>query len=81
MTSFGLKLLKYLKFPQNVLTIKKMGKTKQKKTKKRSKRGKKDGKTPPAKKIDDMTNEELNALLIPGNSLLDEDYGMERVST
>ena len=23
-----------------------------------------------------MTNEELNALLIPGNSMLPEDYGM-----
>ena len=54
-----------------------MGKAKQKKTKKRSKRGKKDDKTPPAKKMDDMTNEELNALLIPGNSMLDDDYGME----
>ena len=54
-----------------------MGKAKQRGTKKRSKRGQKDGKTPPAKKMDDMTNEELNALLIPGNSMLDDDYGME----
>ena len=28
------------------------------------------------KKMDDMTNEELNALLIPGISMLDDDYGM-----
>ena len=47
-----------------------MGKAKQKRTKKRSKRGKKDGKTQPAKKMDDMTNEELNALLIPGNWMM-----------
>ena len=31
----------------------------------------------PAKKMEDMTNEELNALLIPGISMLDDDYGME----
>ena len=54
-----------------------MGKAKQKKTKKRGKRGKIDGKTPQAKKMDDMTNEELNALLIPGNLMLADDYGME----
>ena len=36
-----------------------------------------DGKTPQAKKMDDMTNEELNALLIPGNSMLADEYGME----
>ena len=54
-----------------------MGKGKQKTTKKRGKRGKIDGKTPPAKKMGHMTNEELNALLIPGNSMLDDDYGME----
>ena len=27
--------------------------------------------------MDDMTNEELNALLIPGISMLDDDYAME----
>ena len=53
-----------------------MGKAKQNKTKKRGKRGKIDGKTQ-AKKMDDMTNEELNALLIPGNSMLADEYGME----
>ena len=26
--------------------------------------------------MDDMTNEELNSFLIPGNSMLEEDYGM-----
>ena len=41
------------------------------------KEGKKDDKTPPAKSMDDMTNGELNALLIPGNSILADDYGME----
>ena len=45
--------------------------------KRKQNRGGKDGKTPPAKKMDDMTNEELNALLIPGNSMLDKDYSME----
>ena len=29
--------------------------------------------------MDGMTNEELNALLIPGNSILPDDYGMGNV--
>ena len=55
-----------------------MGRGKPKAGKKKNKKGKKDDKTPqelPAKKMDDMTNEELNALLIPGISMLDDDYG------
>ena len=61
-----------------MLTIKKNGQSKTKENKKeRGKRGKIDGKTPQAKKMDDMTNEELNALLIPGNSMLADEYGME----
>ena len=70
----GLKLLKNLKFKQNLLTILKIW---EKQNKRKQKRRQKDGKTPPAKKMDDMTNEELHALLIPGNSMLDDEYGME----
>ena len=57
-----------------------MGRGKPKAGKKKNKKGKKDDKTPqelPAEKMEDMTNEELNALLILGISMLDDDYGME----
>ena len=57
-----------------------MGKGKKKLERKKKKQGKKDEHTPrkevPQKKMDDMTNDELNALLIPGISMLDDDYGM-----
>ena len=56
-----------------------MGKGKKKLERKKKKQGKKDERTPrevPTKQMDDMTNEELNALLIPGISMLDDDYGM-----
>ena len=65
---------------QNFVEKLKMGRGKPKAGKKKNKKGNKDNKTPqelPAKKMDDMTNEELNALLIPGISMLDDDYGME----
>ena len=48
-----------------------MGKAKRKKSKKA-----KEPKKEPEKSMDDMTNEELDALLIPGNSMLEEDYGI-----
>ena len=57
----------------------KMGRGKPKAGKKKNKNGEKNDKTPqelPAKMMKDMTNEELNALLIPGISMLDDDYGM-----
>ena len=64
---------------QNLVEKSKMGRGKPKAGKK-NKNGKKNDKTPqelPAKKIEDMTNEELNTLLIPGIIMLDDDYGME----
>ena len=48
-----------------------MGKAKKKKGKKTKKPEKQ-----PEKSMDVITNEELNALLIPGNSMMEEDYGM-----
>ena len=65
---------------QNLVEKSKMGRGKPKAGKKKNKNGGKNDKTPqelPAKKMEDMTNEELNALLIPGISMLDDDYGME----
>ena len=65
---------------QNLVEKSKMGRGKPKAGKKKNKNGKENDKTPqelPAKKMEDMTNEELNALLIPGISMLDDDYGME----
>ena len=69
-----------LEICQNLVEKSKMGRGKPKAGKKKNKKGKKDDKTPqelPAKKMEDMTNEELNASLIPGISMLDDDYGME----
>ena len=48
-----------------------MGKSKKKKNKKA-----KEPQKQQEKRMDDMTIEELNALLIPGNSMLAENYGM-----
>ena len=48
-----------------------MGKSKRKKSKKPKQQQKL-----PEKSMDDMTNEELNALLIPANSILPDDYDM-----
>ena len=78
--SFALLLLKNLKFVKILWRNQKWAEENQRQEKKKNKKGKKDDKTPqelPAKKIDHMTNEELNALLIPGISMLDYDYGME----
>ena len=46
-----------------------MGKAKKRKLKKA-----KEPEKQPEKSMDDMTDKELNALLIPGNSMLEDDY-------
>ena len=51
-----------------------MGKSKKTKSKKPKQHQKQQEKS-----MDDITNEELNALLTPGNSMLAEDYGMQNL--
>ena len=77
--SFALLLEKNWQFVKIWWRNQKWAEENQRQEKRRIKRGKND-KTPqelPAKKMEDMTNEELNALLIPGILMLDDDYGME----
>ena len=79
MASFALLLMKNWKFVKIWWRNQKWGEENQRQEKRRIKMEKND-KTPqelPVKKMDDMTSEELNALLIPGISMLDDDYGME----
>ena len=80
MASFALLLMKNWKFVKIWWRNQKWGEENQRQEKKKNKKGEKDDKTLqelPAKKMEDMTNEELNVLLIPGISMLDDDYGME----